>query len=191
VARLFFAVASPADVAASVGLTQRRLRDAMGAVKASWPRPEHAHCTLKFLGELPAERAEAAICAASELKRTERAFRLTLEGVGAFPDARRPQVLWLGVTTGAPELTRLATSLDRCLQLSGFDREERPYVPHLTLARIKFRGAEKPAAHALATVKDMGPVATWEVRSFALFESVSTSEGVRYTAIETFDLEAR
>jgi RNA 2',3'-cyclic 3'-phosphodiesterase len=185
-ARLFFAVASPPDVAAEVGRIQKRLRDAMGTEKATWPRIEHVHCTIKFLGEVPEDRARTAIACAAEVARGERPFDVTLHGVGAFPDGRRPQVLWIGVSSGSHEFGEFATRLDRRLAEGGFEPEGRPFVPHLTLARIKVRGGGSQAARALQSMADVAVVGTWRVASFSLYESRSTSDGVRYTAIETF-----
>src|SRR5262249_24843363 len=117
-------------------------------------------------------------------------FRLTLEGLGAFPRVERPQVLWLGASEGATSLGRLATALDRVLCDRGFPAEQRPYVPHLTLARIKARAAGIAAAQAMRGMADQGAIASCEVRSFSLYESVSTGGGVRYTPLMTFALEA-
>jgi 2'-5' RNA ligase len=189
VARLFFAVCSPPEVAAEVHRVQERLRRALPGTKLSWPAHEQAHCTIKFLGEVGEERRDSVLRAGRALARIGRPFELALARIGAFPDRRGPQVIWLGVSDGAAEITKLAAGLDRLLVTEGFEAEGRLFVPHLTLARIKSRAAAAAAARTIDPMPDVGPVGRWEVRSFALMESVTTPAGVRYTAVETFLME--
>ena len=190
-ARLFFAVSCPPHVAHAIGAVQARLREHTGDIKMTWARPEQVHCTIKFLGEEPPDRAAAAIRAGRALSKSDHPFQLTVEGLGGFPDARRPQVVWLGASGGSAELARLAAHLDDLLVPEGFDGEFRPFVPHLTLARVKSRSGSVAAGQSLEALKLAGPIATWEVRALVLMQSVSTSEGVRYTPVETFALEAK
>lgn len=189
-ARLFFAVLCPEPAATALGLVQARLRERMTGAKIAWSRPEQVHCTLKFLGDLAPERAEAAVRAGRTLAQTGHGFPLTLAGLGAFPDLQRPQTLWVGASRGSAELVRLASRLDTLLVAEGFEAERRPFVPHLTLGRVKSRGAVPVVASAMQAHSDEDALATWEVGGFALMQSVSTADGVRYTAVETFHWEA-
>lgn len=100
--------------------------------------PDNLHVTLKFLGQtdielVPKVRAlierAASSCASCEL---------TMTGLGVFPHAQRPNVVWAGLQ-GADALASLAADLETGLEPQGFPRENRPFVPHLTLARVKAR----------------------------------------------------
>lgn len=100
--------------------------------------PDNLHVTLKFLGQtdvdlVPEVRAlmerAASSCAACDL---------TITGLGVFPHAQRPNVVWAGLQ-GADALTSLTADLEVGLEPHGFPRENRPFVPHLTLARVKAR----------------------------------------------------
>src|SRR6267378_4659064 len=102
------------------------------APEARWVRPESLHITLKFIGEQPPERVEAIT---EHLRRVEgSAFEIRAGGYGFFPTAKAPRVFWIGIHAG-PQLTELAESIDIDVAEVGIPREDRPYSPHLTLAR--------------------------------------------------------
>jgi 2'-5' RNA ligase len=184
--RLFIAINLPAEVAARVGDLQRTLgRAAGGSVR--WTKPGQAHFTLKFLGEEPEERVGVISEAAREVAKGATGFWITLQRLGGFPDARRPRVLWLGVGAGAAEMSGLASALDALLADKGFAKEERPFSPHLTLARIK-TGAEGLVAARMIEVGPKDEVAAFRASCFALMQSVSTSDGAKYVPLDSFDL---
>src|SRR5882762_10583148 len=102
------------------------------ASEARWVRPEALHITLKFIGEQPPERVEAIT---ERLRRMEgSAFEIQAGGYGFFPTAKAPRVFWIGIHAG-PQLAELAESIDIAAAELGVPREDRPYSPHLTLAR--------------------------------------------------------
>ena len=106
-------------------------------VKVSWTKPHNLHLTLKFLGDTPEERlaevGQAVAAAAAEMP----ALSLRLTGAGVFPDARRPQTLWVGVTEGREEICRLAAAIDEALHRRRFPKEKRPFQAHLTIGRVR------------------------------------------------------
>ncbi|MCI4339934.1 MAG: RNA 2',3'-cyclic phosphodiesterase [Thermoplasmata archaeon] len=96
-----------------------------------------AHLTVLFLGEVPDDRAGEIEERFASAVRERPAFDVEMTGVGAFPDAARPRVVWVGVGDGAAELGLLHDRLvvaSRSLEISV---DERPFVPHLTLRRIR------------------------------------------------------
>src|SRR6266436_7484570 len=102
------------------------------APDARWMRPESLHITLKFIGEQTPEQVEAIT---ERLRRVEGgAFEIHLAGYGFFPNAKAPRVFWIGIHAG-PQLTELAESIDMATAELGIPREDRPFSPHLTLAR--------------------------------------------------------
>jgi RNA 2',3'-cyclic 3'-phosphodiesterase len=184
--RLFLAVNLPPEVAARVGDLQRTLGRAAGG-GLRWTKPAQAHFTLKFLGEEPEDRVSVISEAAREAAKGAAGFSITLEKLGGFPNAGRPRVLWIGVGAGAAEMSGLAGVLDALLAEKGFAKEERPFSPHLTLTRIKTR-AEGLAAARMIAVGPKDQVAAFRAGSFALMQSVPTSDGVKYLPLESFDL---
>jgi 2'-5' RNA ligase len=186
--RLFIAVNLPPEAAARVGDLQRRLDRVASRSGLKWTKPGQAHFTLKFLGEQPIESVSLIGEAAREAAKGAAAFSITFEKLGAFPDARRPRVLWIGVGAGATEMSDLASVLDALLVAKGFEKEERPFSPHLTLARIKTR-AEGLAAARMIEDGPKDEVAAFRADRFALMQSVSTPDGVKYVSLESFDLD--
>lgn len=187
--RLFFAVTLPPAVAARVADLQRALERAASARGLRWTKPGQAHFTLKFLGDQPDESVGALSDAARQAAQGAAGFSIALEKLGAFPDAARPRVLWIGVGTGAAEMSSLAGRLDALLADKGFAKDDRPFSPHLTLARIKTR-AEGLVAARMIEVGPKDEVARFRASGFALMQSVSTSDGVKYVQLESFDLAA-
>lgn len=189
--RLFFAVLLSEEVREAVARVQQTLRGTAGTRGIRWVEPEQFHYTLKFLGETPERQVQSLVETAAQVAEQSAPISLTLAGLGAFPQARRPQVLWVGATEGVPALTRLAERLDRALAAQGFAPETRRFNPHLTLARIKSPEGEKAAAGALAAGA-AAPLAeafgVLSVNSFALMQSELLPTGPLYTVVETFVL---
>jgi 2'-5' RNA ligase len=155
---------------------------AMGrALKAV--EPHNLHVTLKFFAaaetKLIPEIHATALAAAARHSRSQ----ATLAGLGAFPNAQRPNVIWAGLEgTGAQTLSALAAELEGPLAAIGFPPEDRPFTPHLTLARVKSRPPgelrELLERHA-KTVFQSAPVDEIE-----LIRSEPGPEGSRYTVLE-------
>jgi 2'-5' RNA ligase len=109
--------------------------------RVQWTRPEALHVTLKFLGEIEESRVEPIRVALREVLTGFHRFTVEVEGIGTFPEARAPKVIWAGLKpNGSEHLRHLAAMVDRALVPLGFPREERPFSPHLTLARVKDGG---------------------------------------------------
>lgn len=106
----------------------------------NWVKPESIHLTLKFLGNLSTDDVSKVFEGMEKIfQNAPSAFALTTSGLGAFPSMRRPRVLWVGIAvSGMENLLRLQKLIETELNQRGFLLEERPFSPHLTLARIKF-----------------------------------------------------
>jgi 2'-5' RNA ligase len=186
-ARVFLAVGISAAIAAVVA----RVQTALGAVAPAGlfrlVDPGQMHVTLQFLGQRTPEEQRRIVGAAAAVAPTVAPFALAFEGLGVFPDERRPHTLWMGLTRGRAEIVALAARLQTELAAAGFAPEARPFAPHLTLARIKQRPAPGliTKLHA-AEIERAGPE---RVDSFALMESRVTSAGVRYLPLRNLRLE--
>ena len=113
----------------------RRLREIAPRVK--WVAPENLHLTLKFLGELPANDLQPVFTAVQEVVTAAEPFVVDLESLGCFPNERFPRVVWAGCGSGAEALVGLARRLEDACAALGYDREKRPFSPHLTLGRVR------------------------------------------------------
>lgn len=136
-------------------------------------RPENLHCTLVFLGGVDAGQRLCVEAAADVL--AVPAFDLRFDRFGYF---RRPQVAWLGCSHTPPALLDLVGQLGHGCDACGFPPERRPYEVHLTVAR-KLR--RDPGRSPFMPID-------WRVERFALVESVSTDEGVRYQPLRFWAL---
>ena len=151
-----------------------------------WPvaaiSPDKLHVTLKFLGDTPVSRVEAIQREIASAVSGQPPFVLKVESLGAFPNADRPSVVWVGLLDAEP-LTALAERLQTSLTSCGFARESRPFQPHLTLARIKAR----PPRELFDLLRrhadtDFGTV---EVHSVELIRSELHREGAKYTVLSS------
>ena len=183
--RLFVALDLPGEVRQALGDLIARLKPLCRA--ARWVRPEGMHVTLKFIGHAIADRdAErlAATRAALAAVQSAEPVEIQYRGVGFFPDARRPRVVWCGVEASA-NLAQLAADIDRALKPLGIPREERAFVPHLTLARFKSPDGVEPLAQAAAEFaqRDFGSARETE---FHLFESMLKPGGAEYRKLASY-----
>jgi 2'-5' RNA ligase len=183
--RLFVALDLPDDVRAALTDRIARLKPLCRA--ASWARREGMHVTLKFIGhaigDADAEKFGAARTAFATVK-SAAPVDIRYRGIGFFPNARRPRVLWCGIEASA-NLATLAADIERSLEPLGIPREERAFVPHLTLARFKSPeglGALAKAAEECARC-DFGSSRETE---FHLFESQLKAGGAEYHKIQSY-----
>jgi RNA 2',3'-cyclic 3'-phosphodiesterase len=120
-----------------------------------WVPRENLHLTLLFLGEVEQLDVVRICRVAQERAQKHTAFTLQVEGLGAFPNARRPKILWAGVTDGVAELRTLHADLEAgLLDLGCYRREEREYTPHLTLGRLSHEDRTEAWGSALAKYGD-------------------------------------
>ena len=153
--------------------------------KIGWVRPEGIHLTLKFLGEIPETQIEAVGAVVRRAASAADPFALEARGLGAFPNPRAPRVLWLGLhgEPGAMDaLQRLQAAVEAGVAGLGFPREDRAFTPHLTLARVRDRGAAEPLEQVLAGGRDR-VVGGFRAGALALIKSELRPSGAVYTTL--------
>ena len=183
--RIFVAVALEASLREAITDLERRLEDA--GARLHWVKPENLHFTLRFLGHISDAQLNRVKTAAREAAQGVAAFRIALAGLGAFPNARRPQVVWVGIGKGGDNLRDLAERLDDTLARQRFPKEPRGFQPHLTLARVKeprLWGEIGPVLGQFERVE----VGEQEVRSLLVMESLLRPQGAIYTQVEEVPL---
>jgi RNA 2',3'-cyclic 3'-phosphodiesterase len=157
------------------------------APDVAWVKRDNAHLTLKFLGGVEAARLDAVATALAGAAGGCPPFHLTVRGLGAFPSATRPRVLWAGVEEGAGELAGLARRVDDVLVPLGFEREPRVFSAHVTLGRIRAPRSNPRLVEALA---GGGVFGRQRVDCLALVRSQLSPRGARYTELATAPLVA-
>ena len=182
--RLFVAVElpPPALIAAAdlSRVLQRRVSALAPQARFTWIPADRMHLTIRFLGEVATTRLsplEAALSAPFDTG----VFTLTLGDPGAFPPRGAPRVLWLGIDEGRAELMRLEQEVSTRLEGLRIPREERPYRPHLTLARAREpHGLRVPALlDDLPSITPSGGL----IDAITLFESRLSPRGPTYTPL--------
>ena len=186
--RAFIAIDLPEEIRRTLGERQAEFRTSCNAGSRSaceirWTRPQGFHLTLKFLGHVPDDQIDRVIEALQPLRRFEK-FSVEVKGFGFFPNARRSRVLWVGVEAPAA-LEELARRLESAMERLGFAREERPFTPHLTLARFKSPQA-LPGLEQLLNRRSEASLGRFDVSEFVLFESKLSPHGAEYKRVMSF-----
>ena len=155
-----------------------------------WVDTGGIHLTLKFLGNIPSKRVTEITEAMGKAAQGISPFHLEISGLGAFPNLRQVRVFWVGIGGEVDKLSGLQQSIDSALAALGFAKEERPFVPHLTLARIR-EGALPSERRSFGELvgstvfEDKYPVAVEAVR---LMRSQLTPAGAIYTCLSVVEL---
>jgi 2'-5' RNA ligase len=198
--RLFLAVRLTEDV-------QRLVAEEIVTLEAEgwpvrWVQPETSHLTLHFLGETERERAELVRLALPDIVATHAPFDLRTAALGAFPNFRRPRVLWIGLHGPVHRLQTLQEDIGRALHGLGFAIGEEPYHPHITLGRVRNNDGERVRLRELPDAiksrfvdRDSGaavapPSLPVPVREVVLMRSHLGKGGPRHEPIATFPLGA-
>lgn len=172
--RVFFALwpdAATRDAIAALA------RDMVKLAGGRAPRPENAHLTLAFVGDVPATGVSILRAIGAAAARDAVPFTLALDRIGGFRDAG---IAWLGAAATPPALEQLARRTNEALAAAGFRIERRPVHPHVTLAR---RCERPPGAAAIAPV-------TWRVEGMTLTASMLRHEGSCYRELAAWPFAA-
>lgn len=144
--RLFAAVDLGADVRAGVARAIDMAR--LAAPHARWVPPDGAHLTLAFLGGVEAARVPALAAALGHAAAGRSPFTLTVGSAGTFGKAAYPRVLWLGISGDLRALASLQRGVVSAFAPLGVPAEDRPFHPHLTLARARDPHGDRSLARA-------------------------------------------
>jgi RNA 2',3'-cyclic 3'-phosphodiesterase len=152
----------------------------------AWARRDKLHVTLKFLGAaIDSARLAPLAEAIAAVGNTAAAFQVRARGIGAFPNLRRPRVLWTGLESQA--LIRLATQIEDAAAHLGFERPERPWAPHLTIARIRDPHRVRSLLGRLQAA-NQSEFGESRVDEIALYRSHLSSNGSTYERLASFPL---
>jgi 2'-5' RNA ligase len=184
--RLFCALELP-EAVRELALTHiARLRAAVPDARASWSRDASLHLTLKFLAAIPETSVPDLSAAASRAVAGLRSFSIRLEQSGVFPQHGPPRVLWLGVNDVAGRLVELHARLEDEAAKEGFEKDERPFHPHLTIARLRQPRSARTLADEHKQM-EFEPVEI-AVSELLVIRSELRSEGSKYTVISRHPL---
>jgi 2'-5' RNA ligase len=187
--RSFVAIELPEEAKKGLASLRRELeRDEHRFVK--WVDPGGIHLTLKFLGNIPSKRVTEITEAMKKAAQGLSPFLLEISGLGAFPSLKQVRVVWVGVGGELDRLSTLQQNIDSALAALGFASEERPFVPHLTVARVR----EGASASERGRFSELVGSATFdgkydvEVSALKLMRSQLTPVGAIYTCLSVVGL---
>lgn len=181
--RAFVALPCPTGLRSEVADGIRRWRDLPAAMK--WSDPDRIHLTLRFLGDASPTALEHLHDRLADSASSADPVTLTPGTTGAFPRWERTRVVWVGFEEEAA-LERLAAAVERDARAAGFEPEERPFVPHLTLGRVKGRRGVRAAIDAVRGWRPgSGPE---EVDEMILYESELGPGGATHTPLARYPL---
>jgi len=176
--RAFVAATLASPVIEEIAKVRSALQKAEGDIR--WTRVEGLHLTLKFLGDITRSQVEPILAALREALRRQPRLHVLVQGLGAFPNLKRPRVLWVGLS--GEGLQEVSETVETALMPLNFPPEEREFTPHLTLGRVRsLRGWER----LLAVVKEYEYTRFGEstVDQVTLYQSELRPDGAVYSPL--------
>lgn len=187
--RLFIAITVPPEVREEIARAQGKLKRNTPPGVVRWTQPDQFHITLKFLGDVPAvqvaalEKSVAPVCTAPP------ALALSARGIGFFPNAHKPRVIWAGASDAAGQLSELHRRIDEALRwLTPVERPEK-FTGHITLGRFKpGHHAAIPKLVELAASFHDRHFGEWRAGEVEIVRSELNSTGATHTVVAAFPL---
>jgi 2'-5' RNA ligase len=152
----------------------------------SWVPAGNAHITMKFLGEVPENDLGPVAAGIVKAVESHHPFEVQVGGFGAFPNFKRPRVLWVGITGGVKRLAALTGAIDELMAPLGFAKEQRRFSPHITLGRIRKPGDYDQLQQTAESTSYAS--APFTVTSVEIMKSVLTPQGAQYSIWKSIPL---
>lgn len=183
--RTFIAIQIPADIRNKISTFQGELKAVGKGV--GWVKPQNIHLTLKFLGETDEKIIDAIEGKIKEAAAGINLFEIKVHGVGAFPNMKRPRVIWIGAECENNVLSTIAGRLDRNLESLGFQSENRKYTAHLTLGRVKDPRNIEPVMEKVESNSNF-EAGLFKAEQIELIKSDLLPKGAVYTSLVKVEL---
>ena len=188
--RAFLAVELPTPLQNTIHTATVGLRQALGNDLIRWVPAHNVHLTLKFLGDV----SPSSLDLIKHMLETEAAqcqpFDVRVEGIGSYPNPRRPRVLWIGLEAPAT-LGSLQRAIEAAAARLGYEPEERSFSPHLTIGRVrqKVSAADQQKIRSALEGLTIGVLGMTRVDAIHLFKSELRAEGSIYTKLFSAPLQ--
>jgi RNA 2',3'-cyclic 3'-phosphodiesterase len=188
--RSFIAIELPAEVKAGLKQVQDRLKSSDPSC-AKWVDPQSIHLTLKFLGNVDIDRLDSITRAIQDASVSISPFELNIDDLGCFPNSRRVQTIWIGLTGDITQLQTLQNNVESRVSPLGFPTEKRLFTPHLTLARVRdyITPEQRQSLGALVTATQIKLNLNFKIISISLMRSHLTPAGAIYTRLRSVELK--
>jgi 2'-5' RNA ligase len=190
--RSFVAIDLPESTKERLQQLCDRLKIEVPEETVRWSRIAGLHLTLKFLGNVAEGDVPKIRAALDEVAHHHQPFNFSVEGVGCFPNIKRPRVVWIGVEERSGALAALQRDVERALVPLGFEPERRGFHPHLTLGRTR-RNVRYEDQRQLGEVIDAARVSKLDdirVTAIKLMRSDLKPDGAVYSPLGIFNLRS-
>ena len=189
--RTFIAIELDETINAALADLQEQLKAKVPQGSVRWVKPGGIHLTLKFLGDVPANRIEEIERALTQACAGFPSFSFSVGGLGCFPNPRRPRVVWVGVREESGTLAGLQKAIEDGMEKLGFAPEGRKFHAHLTLGRTQRRASSGDVRRLgqLVTEMEIGELGQMEARAVSLMKSDLKPTGAVYTRLAEARLE--
>lgn len=184
--RLFLAVNVSEQTRSLIRAVQSELHFYKSRIR--FVSPQNVHVTLKFLGDVPADRIPQIIRQVESSLSSFQNFDYICEGTGVFPNIKKPRVLWLGITEGSEILSELSLILNDALQEMPVNQEDREFHSHITLGRVRYFNYQKDAVDLRRFLEMKFEKTVNSVGEIVLYESFLRPKGAVYNAVHKFKL---
>jgi RNA 2',3'-cyclic 3'-phosphodiesterase len=188
--RSFIAIELPGEVKQALAELQRKLKSA-GNLPVRWVDPGNIHLTLKFFGDIAADSPAKILAALEEAIKGSKPFSIEVKGLGVFPNMNRVQIIWVGLYGEMEKLGQIQENIEASLKPLGFPLENRPFTPHLTLARVRdyCRPEERQKMGQIISTNSFEGKHIINVTSINLMKSQLTREGPIYSKLGAVTLK--
>ncbi|MFN3527952.1 MAG: RNA 2',3'-cyclic phosphodiesterase [Candidatus Altarchaeaceae archaeon] len=149
-------------------------------------KKENFHITLKFLGEID-KKTVTEISNKLKFLENYKEFKISLYGIGTFPNENYVRVLWIGVDEGKDKIIEIQKEIDKVLEYKF--QKEKDFVPHLTIARIKSISNKEKFKNFIEKYRNF-KFLEFQCKEISLMKSELKKEGAEYTEIEKFKLKS-
>lgn len=182
--RAFIAVELPPEIHKAIESETAPLRAALDSSLVRWVPTSNIHLTLKFLGGVSSANVELLTQMLSVEVNQYESFTIKFEGLGAFPNPRRPRVIWIGIQAPAG-FEALQHGIEAAAATLGYPAEKRPFSPHLTIGRVKQNAGPAGMQKIRNVLEEMkvGALGTVKANAVHLFKSDLKPTGAVYTRL--------
>lgn len=189
--RSFISIALDPAVAREITRLQHRIEEIPPRETVRWIPAEQLHLTLKFLGNIPGSLVEELSSSLRAICEQYSPLRLRAEGLGCFPNARNPRVIWIGLQGDLQALEQLQEEIERASSRWAEKEEPRRFSPHLTIGRVRENAwREARQIGAILETAAAPTLGAWSAGEVCLMRSQLSPQGAVHTPLATLPLNA-
>jgi len=188
--RSFTAIRLPAEIQQAIAQSTSGLQRALPKPLVRWVPVQNIHLTLKFFGDVSPANLEQLAEALQAEAAGHAAFPVSVGGLGAFPNPRRARILWIGLEAPAG-LAALQRGLESAAARMGYEAENRPFSPHLTIGRVgqSVTAADLQKIRSALEGTAVGQLGTFQVEAVSIFKSDLQPGGSVYTQLHSLAMK--